>query len=154
MANQSKIKNLAQRQAKQAYEFAEAGSKLNKEKKVDKAYKSYVKKIPMLIKTNGLGATFAFVKAKAKSDKSKKEYAYNLIYQQTEKWLKERMPYIFKDDDDKDLVYIFINQNSDIYRQITVEVLALFTWLRRFAEGLIEEEDKKNGEGQTDSYQN
>jgi CRISPR-associated protein Cmr5 len=149
MPKLSEVKSLEQQRAKRAYEFAEQGKKLSeKGKKVDKAYKSYVKKIPMLIKTNGLGATFAFIKAKSKTDQSKKEYAYHLIYQQVSEWLKERMPYLQDENgnnlSEQDLVYIIISQNSDIYRQITVEVLAFFSWLKRFSEGLIEGEDVQN----------
>ncbi len=141
MTQQSVRQVLSQQRAKSAYEFAEKGSKLGE--KVAKAYKSYTKKIPMLIKTNGLSATFAFVKAKANKDTSKRDHAYKIIYEQTEEWLRETMPHIFQDKDGKplknqDLVYIFITQDSPIYRQIAVEVLALFTWLKRFAEGLIE----------------
>lgn len=146
MTQQSARQILSQQRAKWAYEFAEEGSKLNKNKKVDRAYKSYTKKIPMLIKTNGLGATFAFVKAKANKDTSKRDHAYEVIYKQTERWLRETMPHIFQDKQGKplknqDLVYVFITQESHEYRQIAVEVLAFFTWLKRFAEGLIEGED-------------
>ena len=38
--------------------------------------------------------------------------------------------------------YNSITQNSNEYRAITNEVMALFTWLRRFAEGLIEGEEE------------
>jgi len=141
---QPKRNILEQRRAEFAYQCAEEGSNLNE--KVAKAYKSYAKKIPMLVKINGLGATFAFVKAKASNDNSRRDYAYEVIYTQIEKWLKKSMPHIFQDEQGKplknqDLVYVFITKNSFIYRQIAVEVLAFFTWLKRFAEGLIEGED-------------
>lgn len=144
MEKQPKRNVLEQGRAKLAYEFAEKGSKLHKE--VGKAYRSYTKKIPMLVKTNGLGATFAFIKSKAdKKDESKRDHAYEIIYKQTEEWLRKQMPKIFQKEDGKplenqDLVYVFITQDSYTYRQITVEVIAFFTWLRRFAEGLIEGE--------------
>lgn len=46
-----------------------------------KEYKSYSKKIPSMILTNGLGQTLAFVKAKS-------EKAYELLYEQMTEYLK------------------------------------------------------------------
>ena len=69
-------KTLEQGRAEFAYKYAEAGKKLGSE------YKAYVKKIPMLIKTNGLGATFAFIKSKGGK-------TYDLIHKQTFEWLSD-----------------------------------------------------------------
>ncbi len=95
--------------------------------KQQKEYKSYVKKIPIMILNNGLGATFAFIYSK-----KQKNEAYDLIYIQTNQWLKK--------DDKKDLVKWIIDQESQECRVTTNEVLALFSWLKRFADGMIEEE--------------
>ena len=99
--------------------------------KQQKEYKSYVKKIPMMVLTNGLGATFAFVYSKKDKD------AYGLIYEQTKEWLKAPK--------DKELVEWIIYQESPEYRATTNEVLALFGWLKRFADGMIEGE-AENGD--------
>jgi CRISPR-associated protein Cmr5 len=108
------------------------------------AYKAYVKKTPMLIKTNGLGAAFGFIKAKSDKDCASKGYAYHLIYTQTTDWLKKTMSQIFqvegKKEEEKDLIIALLNQDSQVYRQASVEIMALFTWLKRAAEGLIEGE--------------
>jgi len=95
--------------------------------KQQKEYKAYVKKIPMMILNNGLGATFAFIYSK-----KQKNEAYELIDKQVLKW--------FKLDDKKDLVKWIIDQESQEYRATTNEVLALFNWLKRFADGMIEGE--------------
>lgn len=100
----------------------------NTKKEIKKDYKSYVKKIPMMILNNGLGATFAFVYSKKKSGN-----AYELIYKQTNDWLNK--------DSKEDLVKWIIDKNSQEYRATTNEVLALFNWLKRFADGMIEGED-------------
>ena len=123
------INKLENGRAEFAYKCAEEGSKLPKKKE----YKSYVKKIPMLIKTNGLGATVAFIFSKRKNDKGD---TYNLIYKQISDWFKnEKNPFKFEFSElTKDICDI----NSQEYRAITTETLALFTWLRRFAEGLIQ----------------
>lgn len=130
-------KSIERQRAQVAYKCAEEGKSLPKSKE----YKAYVKKIPMLIKTNGLGATFAFVKSKSENDKDKAGYAYSLIYNQTTEWLKQEPKGIISDKvKNNDLVKVLINLNSDEYRAVTNEVLAFFVWLKRFAEGLIEGE--------------
>ena len=103
-------------------------------------YKSYVKKIPTLIQVNGLAGTFAFIFSKKGKGSNPKE-AYEIIYKQVDDWLKQN----YKKNNNGELVKWIIEQNPKLYRAITVEVLALFSWLKRFAEGMIEEEEK-NGE--------
>jgi len=128
-----------------AYQCAEEGKKLGEKK--SKEYKSYVKKIPMLIKTNGLGATLAFVFSKAKKkDSSKGDEAYKKIYEQIKQWFAdERNSYSdwFKNEKfkNKELAEIICLIDCQQYRAITKETLAFFNWLRRFAEGLIEGEE-------------
>jgi len=125
------INKLENGRAEFAFKCAEEGANLSKKKE----YKSYVKKIPMLIKTNGFGATIAFIFSKMKNNK---DDTYNLIYKQITDWFKdERNPFKFEINElAKDICII----NSQEYRAITTETLALFTWIRRFAEGLIEGE--------------
>ena len=134
--NFTNITGIEQGRANFAYECAEKGSKINKKKE----YKAYAKKIPMMIKTNGLGATFAFVKSKINTDKNKPGYAYKLIYEHTAGWLKKDDKKLIDLSGGNDLVGQIVKLNSPEYRALTIEVLAFFNWLRRFAEGLIEEE--------------
>lgn len=146
MSNSSMLEN---GRAKFAYECAEDGKTIsekdnkderklkNVQYKKDDKYKSYVKKIPMMIKTNGLGGTFAFVLSKSENDPKKDKNSYNLIYTQTKEWLKEKFPEM----GDKDLVEYIISKDSNQYRALTIETLAFFNWLRRFADGLIKGED-------------
>jgi len=137
--NTNTIKGLEQGRAKSAYECAVEGGDIKKKKE----YKSYVKKIPMLIKTNGLGATFAFIKSKSSTDENKPGYAYDLIYKQTKDWLKKDEKKLLDIGDENDLVEQIISLDSPEYRTVTIEVLAFFNWLRKFAEGLIEGEAEK-----------
>ncbi len=131
----SSIKGIEQGRASFAYQCAIFASK----KDFSGDYKSYVRKVPVYIKTNGLGQTFAFIKSK--EDKP----AWNLIYNQTKEWL------VSKDliNNNDDLVKQIIGFESFRYRQLTNEVISFFTWLRRFADGLIADEDQskeqKNG---------
>jgi len=93
-----------------------------------------------MIQTNGLSATLAFMYSKGKT--------YKIIYNQIEEWLKKRGFNIVDESNKKiELVKWVINLDSSEYKYITNEVMALFLWLRRFAEGMIEkEEGNKNGE--------
>ncbi|MDI6738920.1 MAG: type III-B CRISPR module-associated protein Cmr5 [Candidatus Edwardsbacteria bacterium] len=131
-------KTLEQDRAKFAYDCAVEGNAIIKSKE----YKSYSKKIPMMIKTNGLGAAFAFVKAKSNDDQHKAGYAYKLIYGHVTNWLKQEPCGMVSAqlNNGKDLAYVIVNLDSPQYRALTNEVLAFFVWLKRFAEGLIEGE--------------
>ncbi|WMX17569.1 type III-B CRISPR module-associated protein Cmr5 [Aureispira sp. CCB-E] len=127
MAN---LKQLEGGRAAFAYKCALQGKDLGKD------YKSHVKNIPMMIKTNGLGAAFAFMKSK------EKEKTYKLLYKQTHDWLKENLALGKTFSKNDDLVKVLIELDSSSYRAVTIEVLALFNWLKRFSDGLIEKENK------------
>jgi len=134
MANEAKRTGLEQGRAALAYSYVDEVCIQSKDiqKDIQKEYKSYVKSIPMMIKTNGLGNTLAFAKSK-----SNKNTAYQLILKQI---LGELTNYSMipgtVTDEDK-LIHHVISINSTKYRALTVEVLALFNWLRRFADGKI-----------------
>jgi CRISPR-associated protein Cmr5 len=121
----------------------------------DDKYKSYVKKIPSMILSNGLGQTLAFVISKRQKPKKKDgqkhnpgssenpKNAYDLIYQQLTEYIKSDHTARIKMPQEKnDLVEWVISCNSSTYRYITQEILALLNWLKRFAEGLIEVEEE------------
>ena len=123
---------LEQGRAKYAYDRVdEANKQLGKDAK---EYKAYVKKMPMYIKVNGLGATMTFALYKAN-----KNQAWRLLYQDIEGWLKKDHKALIDFNDNK-LVASLVKEDSSTYRAVTIEVLALLTWLKRFADGLIEGE--------------
>lgn len=139
-----------QGRASKAYEFAQAGKNLdggekpNKEGKLEdsraaKDYKSYAKKIPMMIKTNGLGATLAFIRSKPS------KLAYKKLYEQLTEWFESNQTYLMPEfrqmnNKSEELAHHVVKLDSFSYRAATVETLALFGWIRRFAEGLIQGE--------------
>lgn len=93
-------------------------------------YKSYSKKFPMMVKTNGLGAALAFIKSKQKK-------AYNRLYDDLTEWLKEDHKKII-DLSHGDLLEKVVNiDDSAKYRAVSNEVLAFMNWHRRFTEGMI-----------------
>jgi CRISPR-associated protein Cmr5 len=137
MSDNSTMTGIEQDRAKQAYKYASKVEKNMKEK-----YSAHVKKVPMMIKTNGLGATFAFIFSK----KDKEGGVYQEIGKNITDWINYDDKYLRygmenKPEKFRDLVAKVVELKSPKYRALTIEVLALFNWLRRFAEGLIEGED-------------
>lgn len=111
--------NIEQKRAKAAFEYADNAAS-------SKNYGSYAKKMPMHILNNGLANALAF--AYSKSD-------WQQLYKDVEKWLKEDEPQgLIKSKfvNNKSLMQVIIELNDSELRQVTNEVLALFSWLRRF----------------------
>lgn len=106
------------------------------DEKKKKEYRSYTREVPQMILSNGLGQTLAFIKAK-----SEKGNAYALIYKQITDYLKsDTASRIQMPPEKTELIEWVISCDSVTYRYITQEVLAFLNWLKRFAEGMIEEE--------------
>ncbi|MEM7374530.1 MAG: type III-B CRISPR module-associated protein Cmr5 [Bacteroidota bacterium] len=100
-----------------------------------KEYASLAKRTPMLIKTNGLGAALAFIKAKRNaSDKSRNEH--RMLYEDLKSWLADQRCPLPLPPNTGDLVAYLIELDSPDYRAYTLETLAYLTWVRRFSEGL------------------
>lgn len=137
MSKESEIKKLEQGRAEYAYRCVEQVTyELNEKGK--REYRSYVKKIPTMILLNGLGQTLAFVKAKAKDGN-----AYKLLYNQITEYMKSNSTIRIQMPPDKnELIEWVISCDSREYRWITQELLAFLNWLKRFAEGMIEEEEE------------
>lgn len=120
MATPTQRNTLEQGRAAHAYKKAEA-------QKASEDYRTAAKKLPMYIKTNGLGAAMAFFK-------SKNPQLYNDITD----WLR-RDECVVKEliewEKCQDLVACLVGMPSVNYRAVTVEVMAYLNWLRRFADG-------------------
>jgi len=135
-AETTTLKGIEQGRAKFAYDkVTEAITEL-----VTKApnYKQYAKKIPMMIKTNGLGATMTFVHAKASGRKN--DPAYASLENHITAWLLKDDKKLLEIPSNSFLAAEIVQLESSQYRAVTGEVLAFMNWLRRFAEGLIEGE--------------
>lgn len=103
------------------------------------SYQRYAKSLPMRIKTNGLGAALAFVQAKA-SDDGKEADAYGQLYSDLSDWIHdEKRSYLLEParTTSEDFIEQVVSLDSTNYRAVTREVLEYLSWLRRFAEGLI-----------------
>lgn len=107
-----------------------------------KSYASHVKKFPMLVLTNGLGTTLAFLQAKGKNDPSAEE---EVLYRHLSRWVTAQ---IWGGEGNTDLLSQLIapSAGSDVYRRATVEALAFVNWLKRFAEAKFEAEPDSTAE--------
>ena len=154
---------LEQGRAAQAYKFAEDAKKCLENpcqleglghdyfKAIN--YSSYSTKLPTLIQCNGLGAALAFIKSKGTKEKTENNQsllpghkqnpknAYNLLYEQIFYWIKEKKPYLISESTSRqgDFVEIVINLQSSEYRALTIEVMALLNWMKRFSVALLGE---------------
>lgn len=129
MPTTSYIKNIEQERAKKAYQFVEdILAKADSNPKNWNEYSSMVKKLPVLIKTNGLGQTLAFIQHRNAN-----------IYTQIQEWLKIKKLVPQKGELIKQIIEV-----DDLYkyRQITIETLSLLTWMKRFVDGLDPEKNK------------
>ncbi len=108
----------------------------NLDDKRKKEYRSHTRKITHTILSNGLGQTLAFVYAKKEEGN-----AYDLIYKQLTDYLKsDSTTRIKMPENQSELIEWVISLDSYNYRYVTEEVLAFLNWLKKFAEGMIEEE--------------
>lgn len=99
---------------------------------MQKNYSSYVKKASVLIQTNGLANTLAFYYNKWK----KGEKAYERLYNHIVNWDRVRRMCNGKEF----LLWIIEDASSiDIYH-ITREIIALLSWMKRFAEAELKGE--------------
>ena len=130
----SKIADQSQERASEAYNAVSEAIKELNNLDAKKKYKSYVKKFPAIVKTNGLSAAVAFEFSKKASNSTESDI-HKKIYKQISKRL-------FKcgmcGDTQDDLMKILLEMESDIHRSATIEIIAYFEWMRRFAEGLVE----------------
>lgn len=136
MANNTTTRQkLEQGRAAFAFQCATEGYQFHR-----KEYAPAVKKIPMMIKTNGLGATLAFMFSKQKT--------LGTILTQIETWVNHieniKTRSIYESTKGNALVQKVTELNSYEYRTMTIEVLAFLNWVRRFAEGIEKEHDIKN----------
>lgn len=126
---------LEQERAKKAWEDIQSVAHRS-EDDFKKKYGSLARRVPMLVLTNGLGQTLAFLLSKAKfneppEQRSADAQAHGELFHHLSAWT---MSQVAPGEKDPDLLAWMLNTNSDAYRRATAEALAYLTWLKRFAE--------------------
>ncbi len=150
----SKVQELAQLAYECIKQVKDEAEKMNeKGKDFASRYLSYAKKLPSMIIYNGLLTTVAFAKAKAKKastkaevkevEKDKKEknieaLAWKMLLGHLEKFLNEERI----KQENKDFIEFLLELEVQKYRYITKRVLDFSLWLKRIAEGEIEDGGK------------
>ena len=99
----------------------------------------------MLVLTNGLGQTLAFLLSKAKrydpSARRKPEArAHDLLYTHLSRWVLEQLR-VGVGQGQGDLLEWVLSTDSAGYRRATAEALAYLNWLKRFAEAKLPTEE-------------
>jgi len=123
MEGNTQRNSIEQARAKAAFDAATIGKE-----KYGKEYESFVNELPMLIKTNSLGAAIAYA--------SYKNAASKLVNEQLSHWLKQgHNQHLLGNFQDR-LDATLMKCESTTYKAVTLEVLAFLTWLRRFAKAL------------------
>ncbi len=95
---------------------------------LQRKYKTSAKKLPVLIKTNGLGQALAYIQTRNVE-----------LYGHLTKWLRSKELI-----GAGDLVGQVIRMKSSEYRRITTETLTLLNWVRRFVDGLMPKVEADN----------
>lgn len=107
-------------------------------------YKDVVRKFPSLIINNGLGQALAFLLAKGTDKDGKKPdegKVHGRLYAHIQEWICNKRKLIGSEASDPlRLIKGLVEQDSTRYRHISIETLALATWLKRFAEALAPED--------------
>ena len=125
--SESLQQTLEQKRAKKAWEDIQSVARRS-EDDFKKKYGSLARRVPMLVLTNGLGQTLAYLRSKGKDDQSNE---HNVLFRHLSAWT---MRQVAPNEKDRALLAWVLNTNSDAYRRATTEALAYLTWLKRFAE--------------------
>jgi len=119
---QSPQQTLDQQRAKKAWDDIQSVVIRSDESK--KKYGSLARRVPMLVLTNGLGQTLAFLRSKGSDE-------HNILFEHLSTWT---MGQVAPNAKDQDLLEWVLNNDSAAYRRATTETLAYLVWLKRFAE--------------------
>ncbi|NBJ68370.1 MULTISPECIES: type III-B CRISPR module-associated protein Cmr5 [Clostridia] len=120
------MKNIQNERAAFAYDKVNAISN----KSFAKAFRSIARSTPARIQMTGLATTAAFLFAK-------NELAHQALFNMIHEWLKKRK--IIENDQ---LMEAITGADLTTYRVMTNEIQQFLIWVKRFAEGMIDSEQK------------
>ena len=125
---------LDQRRAQHAWKTVEQAKASLKAKKDKEDFAREAKRLPVRIKTAGLGQALAFLLAKAKSDKG--EDARGRLLVALGDWLLKERELATRPNAaaDRVLIQTLINGDANLLRRATEEALLYLQWLTRFSE--------------------
>lgn len=101
-------------------------------------YLAYLKGLPAMIITHGLGQSLAVLKANSQKNNEKQDQkAYLLLYQQSAEWLCHQDHGIFRGASPDTLMTAIVQCHLTEYMRAQTELLAFVAWLKKFAEALL-----------------
>jgi len=109
-----------------------------------KEVKSYVRRLPAMIQSNGFGQALAFYYAKREN-----YAAYGVVYQMIEDWLcQSGQVYATTQGavSPPRLLRAIVSSDQVAYRRAQAETMALLLWLKKFAEALIRSQHPQQGD--------
>ncbi len=140
---ETRRQNMEQERGRQAWNNVKAVQQ--KDKALQKEYRSLARGLNAMIQINGLGQALGFLKAKGKNDSSK---AHFLLLTHLTDWMRGPNHFsaaniaVMNDGQDGLLKWVVNPDTSSAdYRRARAECLAFGNWLSRFAEAELEGED-------------
>ena len=100
-------------------------------------YSSLAKSAPVMILTNGLGQTLAYM-----ISKSKEGNEYSTLFEHLDSWLSSNVVWSGNTSGKGKLMERVIAEDSQGYRMATEEALAFLAWIKRFAGGAKESKEE------------
>ncbi len=117
----------SKRQTTEQKRAAAAWRDISKVKEEEQSkYSTWVRKLPALIQSNGLGSAMAFLCVKCPQ-----------LYEHVSRWVTAHLKYT-----KGDLLDLIRNSSAEQYRRATAEAIAYTIWLKRYAEGQGWKEEK------------
>lgn len=115
-------RTIEQERAQQAWVAIESVRGTGKEND----YGTRAKNLPSMIQANGLGATLAFLRAKAGTDHAAADYR---LYEHVATRIVYYLEYTAGD-----IMHLIREADTDTYRRATAEAIAFSIWLKRYVE--------------------
>lgn len=116
--------------------------KENKKITEPKKYKTLVKKMPVMIQKNGYIAVLAFCYSKSRNNKEHDEVLNNILAWNSKN---EKIKGLVDNySDAKKYIEEVVKLDQSKYRLIAKEMIFLFGWIKRFADGMIEGGDNES----------
>ena len=122
----------AQERARRAWDAVDAVTR--QAETLQKRYGTLARKLPSYLQASGLGQTLAFLHAKHEPSKTTAE---GLLLDHLDNHLRG----VLRRQGPQDIMALVLDLSPADYRRATRELMALATWLKRFAEGRLGRED-------------
>jgi CRISPR-associated protein Cmr5 len=115
---------------------------LSQQKDTAKEAALYIRRLPAMTFSNGLGQALAFLLAKAnsKNEKDLLVHPAGQVYLMVAEWLVENRKVYFGKP--VDLIHAMMANNRERYMLAQEEAWALLDWLKKFADALLPEESE------------